>query len=284
VYDRLNVRQRFPTFIATVVVVYTLMEIYPLGLGGLITVVCLDELLRNAVDTSLIFRSTHAIASFVICWISYHFGHMGLNFSLFIFTMVLCFSQVWKASHDPSLLSLSGFSHFSLTIFAHAYITFPMAHCFILLSLFQESVRPILFVIFVVAGGENGALLCGVLSGKHAHPVFPTISPKKSLQGLIGQMITSPLLSLILPHYFDTRLKFSSVEYFIIGIILGAVGIFGDFFESFIKRSLQKKDMSALMPGVGGFLDRMDGLLFSFPVLYYVCLWKKILDAKQGST
>lgn len=125
-------------------------------------------------------------------------------------------------------------------------------------------VSRIVYVIFVTAGGENGGLFFGKLFGRHK--LCRRISPGKTVEGALGQLATSLMVSALFRCYVEIDLPL--LDSLLLGLLLGLVGCVGDLFESFLKRSIGIKDAGHLIPGVGGMLDRMDGLIFNFPVMY----------------
>ncbi len=120
-----------------------------------------------------------------------------------------------------------------------------------------------------VGMGEHGGLLGGALFGSWR--IVPYLSPNKSAQGFIGNLVMSTVVAVGLQHVWSDQLPFpnTTVYHAGLGFALGFVGIIGDLFESYLKRSFQRKDVAAYLPGWGGVLDRIDGLLFNFPLLYY---------------
>jgi len=123
----------------------------------------------------------------------------------------------------------------------------------------------VFFVLATIFAGDTGAYYTGRALGKHK--LSPTISPGKTMEGCIGGLLASVLgamvvRSLILPH-----LKLSHT--LILGIAMGIVGQIGDLCESMIKRAARVKDSGRILPGHGGMLDRIDGLLFAAPLAYY---------------
>ncbi len=100
-------------------------------------------------------------------------------------------------------------------------------------------------------------------------PLAPALSPKKTREGAVGGLLVGALVlagvgRLWLPGLPTWQLA-------VLGACVAIVGIAGDLFESMLKRSADVKDASALIPGHGGMLDRIDSLLFTMP-LYYVAL------------
>ena len=96
----------------------------------------------------------------------------------------------------------------------------------------------------------------------------PAISPKKTIEGAVGGFVAGALVLVVVGHWFlsDMPVAFRAL----LGASLVALGIAGDLFESMLKRSAGVKDSSALIPGHGGVLDRIDALLFAAPVYYVV--------------
>ncbi|MGZ3770671.1 MAG: phosphatidate cytidylyltransferase [Bdellovibrio sp.] len=120
-----------------------------------------------------------------------------------------------------------------------------------------------IFLLSVVFAGDIFAYIFGVLLGKHK--MMPLVSPKKTWEGSFGGIFGSIGASLICWNFFftDQSLWFTLT----LGAISGILGQFGDFFESLLKRVAEVKDSGKIMPGHGGILDRIDGVLFAGPVV-----------------
>ncbi len=118
-----------------------------------------------------------------------------------------------------------------------------------------------LSLLVVVFAGDIGAYMVGVRVGKRK--IIPMISPKKSVEGALGGMFFSLIAGLL------CSLWFSHINTLAFGVLCLATSVaaqYGDFFESLIKRVADVKDSGHLMPGHGGILDRIDGVLFACPV------------------
>lgn len=120
-----------------------------------------------------------------------------------------------------------------------------------------------IFLLAVVFAGDTLAYVFGVLLGKHK--VMPSVSPKKTWEGSIGGILGSVSAGLICWLYLFPENGLT--PFLILGAIAGFAGQFGDFFESLIKRVADVKDSGKIMPGHGGVLDRVDGVLFASPVV-----------------
>ena len=128
-------------------------------------------------------------------------------------------------------------------------------------------------LLFVVFAGDIGAYFVGTNIGKKL--IMPTVSPKKTFEGAIGGLIGSLLAGVICsPFLPNASLLFLCV----LSLAAGVVAQFGDLFESLLKRVADVKDSGRIMPGHGGILDRIDGILFASPIfLFGAILLEKIL-------
>ena len=125
----------------------------------------------------------------------------------------------------------------------------------------------ICYALFAAWGTDIFAFFVGKAIGKHK---FSKVSPKKSIEGCIGGTIGAVTMMLIYTYVANTFWGMQYSYWFIIGmgIILSLVGQIGDFAASSIKRFVDIKDYSNLIPGHGGMLDRIDSLLFLAPFAY----------------
>jgi phosphatidate cytidylyltransferase len=126
---------------------------------------------------------------------------------------------------------------------------------------------PLLLLLAIVVVSDTAQYYTGRLLGRR--PLAPAISPKKTREGAVGGLVGGSLISLILGRWGLPGA--APVACAALGLIVAAAGIVGDLFESQLKRSAGVKDSSAIIPGHGGVLDRIDSWLFAGPV-YYVFL------------
>ena len=111
--------------------------------------------------------------------------------------------------------------------------------------------------------GEAAAFFVGRRLGRHK--LAPQVSPGKTVEGAVAQLVLSVLAALA-PWGVGSMTAAHAVG---VGLVLGVTGQVGDLAESFLKRSAAAKDAGAIVPGHGGLLDRLDSLLFNLPALYY---------------
>jgi phosphatidate cytidylyltransferase len=120
----------------------------------------------------------------------------------------------------------------------------------------DDGVRGIVTFILVTVASDTGGYVAGVLFGRH--PMAPVISPKKSWEGFVGSLAFSAAAGWVLVVYLLDGDWWVGV---VLGLIVGVMATLGDLCESVIKRDLGVKDMSQVIPGHGGLMDRLDSLL-----------------------
>jgi phosphatidate cytidylyltransferase len=147
------------------------------------------------------------------------------------------------------------------TSFALIYLPF-LAGFLILLGHPSDGLERVMTFVILVGCNDTFGYLVGILIGKHL--LVPTISPKKTWEGLIGSIIFTTLGGALCFHYV------LELQWWI-GVAVGLVIVFtatsGDLIESAMKRDLSLKDMGSILPGHGGVLDRLDSVLLSAPAL-----------------
>jgi phosphatidate cytidylyltransferase len=118
----------------------------------------------------------------------------------------------------------------------------------------------LLYTVLVAILSDIGGLVCGkIFKGKK----LTKISPNKTISGSIGSFMFSILL---IPFFYKVQIDQSLVNFFLITIIISLTSQLGDLFISLLKRKAKVKDTSDLLPGHGGVLDRIDGIIFAIPV------------------
>ena len=127
----------------------------------------------------------------------------------------------------------------------------------------------ILYVLFLVWAADVGAYFSGKTWGKAK--LAPNVSPGKSWAGAWGGVTASLILGFIAVYLMDLSL-WMSLQFLVITMLTAMVSIIGDLTESMFKRTRGVKDSSALLPGHGGVLDRIDSLLAAIPVFVFLLL------------
>lgn len=151
--------------------------------------------------------------------------------------------------------------------FGLVWVGFMGAHLYLIRCLPEGNVW-LLILTGITAGSDSGAYYVGRAFGKHK--LSALISPKKTVEGAVGGIVTGVLVASTL-----AVLLLDSVPWLFVvltAIVLGIIGICGDLTESVIKRATGTKDSGTILGGHGGILDRADSMLFAAPVLYYLLL------------
>jgi phosphatidate cytidylyltransferase len=134
----------------------------------------------------------------------------------------------------------------------------------------------LILVLVVVWMGDTGGYFGGRFFGKHR--LAPLKSPKKTWEGAIAGLLASVVGACVWFRYFHADLSGGLVTALACGFLGGISGQMGDLVESVIKRFTGVKDSGVLLPGHGGLLDRIDGVLFAAPVIWLVLSIAKASD------
>ena len=136
----------------------------------------------------------------------------------------------------------------------------------------------VLLALFATFGSDTAAFFIGRALGRHR--LAPSISPGKTWEGAIGGIFGAIIVSLLftLPTLFTLPNSlylqdFSYWQAILLGLLVSIFGQLGDLVESLLKRNMEVKDSGKLLPGHGGFLDRIDSIVFAGIVVYYYVIW-----------
>jgi len=119
---------------------------------------------------------------------------------------------------------------------------------------------------------DTAAFLSGSVWGGQffQRPLAPTVSPKKSIEGVIIGSLVTVVVSVTLVTSFVDPFENLRIEALLLGLVVAAAATFGDLAESLVKRDMGIKDMGSILPGHGGVLDRIDSLLFVAPAAFFL--------------
>lgn len=129
----------------------------------------------------------------------------------------------------------------------------------------EDAPAAVLAAVGGAALNDIGAFAVGVAWGRR--PLVPHISPNKTWEGFLGGLVTATIAGAVVLPLLSTR--FDAGAGAAAGAVAALAAVLGDLFESRLKRALGVKDLGALIPGHGGVLDRVDGILFALPATYY---------------
>ncbi|MBE3076231.1 MAG: phosphatidate cytidylyltransferase [Actinobacteria bacterium] len=147
-------------------------------------------------------------------------------------------------------------------IFVAAYVPLLASFSSLLLAAPDGAKRVIVFIVVTICS-DIGGFAVGVLVGRH--PMVPSISPKKSWEGAAGSVLACVSAGVVTVMVILGGTWWAGAA---LGLAVAVSATVGDLTESMIKRDLGVKDMGNILPGHGGFMDRMDSLLLSAPVAW----------------
>lgn len=185
--------------------------------------------------------------------------------TLALFLIAVLISQTFRFQNDFSKM-LGGIG---VTVFGVLYVVFLGGFLVAMRTGFDNlpnlSTHLLSYFFLVIFASDIGAYFAGRFLGKHK--LAPAVSPGKTVEGLIGGLISAAVAAALATYWFFAELPYKfSIP---LAIVLAGVGVLGDLAESAMKRGAGAKDAASILPGHGGFLDRLDSLLFGAPILYY---------------
>ncbi len=211
-------------------------------------------------EISIFFLATYFFGIVIILQ-TYFYKDQYISEIIFISFIFLCFCVILKKSNIETI---------SFTIFIILYIPF-LTRYLILLRTETKGLLLLLTIFILTWASDTGAYFIGKKLGNLK--LNEEISPKKTIEGSIGGIFFTVIIAIYLGISYININIFNSI---ILGIVVSISGQIGDLFESQVKRKLGVKDSGNILPGHGGVLDRIDSLLFSTPITYF--LYKILLS------
>ena len=190
----------------------------------------------------------------------------GLSATAVVTALLVMFSFVWYLNAEKLIDVVDGVG---ATIFVFAWVGVLGSYALVMASphtfTHRHGLAYLLGAIALTVSNDTGALFIGRWLGKR--PLNARLSPNKTIEGTVGGTVLTLLVgALVLPRMHPWTLT-HGVE---VAVALCVVVPMGDLFESMFKRTLGVKDLGHLLPGHGGMLDRVDGLLFALPTMYFM--------------
>jgi len=148
------------------------------------------------------------------------------------------------------------------------YLPFLLGHAFLLRTI-PYGKQWIFMLLIVVMACDSMAYFVGRKLGRRK--LYPLVSPNKSVEGALGG-IAGAVVGVYLAKFLFLPI-IGLIDGLVIAVVISIAGQVGDLFESLLKRSCGVKDSGTMIPGHGGLLDRLDSLLFVFPLVYYIALY-----------
>lgn len=185
--------------------------------------------------------------------------HIPMELPIVLFSMLLFVLSMPRYNKENNTTTKIGYQ-----LIGVIYCAVPMT---LLLDIFQEEGgKVVLFLLCVIWATDSGALFFGKWLGKRKFAVH--ISPGKTVAGFFGGLLSGGCGALFAGTVFSPG--WTLLDTLAFGLVVSFIGQLGDLAESMLKREAGIKDSGRLIPGHGGFLDRLDSLLFATPVFFLV--------------
>lgn len=234
-------------------------------LVALAVAVAMGEVLSRLRENSYaVPRTLLILLGQLMVWVSFFFGAPGLVAVYVLAVLILMFGRLFhNGRHQPPINYLRDTA---VGIFVLTWI--PLFGSFAAMlshveSPFASGAASIITFMLCVVASDTGGYIAGVMFG--SHPMAPAVSPKKSWEGFAGSIVFGVVTGTL-------GVKFLLHHEPWVGAVMGLLLVFcatlGDLVESQFKRELGIKDMSAILPGHGGLMDRLDGMLPSAMVTW----------------
>ena len=164
------------------------------------------------------------------------------------------------------------FTDCAVTLFGFYYVPFMLSNIFLIRDYGNYGLYFVWLVFISAWGTDTGAFAAGKLFGKHK--LTPLLSPNKTVEGAIGGVVFSAILSFVYGLSVSRMFAVDEINVILFCVVLGITGSvlaqFGDLTASAIKRFTGIKDYGRIFPGHGGVLDRFDSILFTAPAVYLI--------------
>jgi phosphatidate cytidylyltransferase len=246
--------------IAVIAALWFLPPIYLLGIAVLVALLAFREYLDIAARAGAqVSRPAGAVAVALVC---VAVGMPGLPVDVAFAGVTLGLSALALSSASSAAASSGALQSAAISVFAPLYIGLPLG--LLAATRWMLGREAALLLIVTVAISDSLQYYSGRTFGRHL--LAPVVSPKKTIEGAVGGFVGAILSLAVLGNWWLPEMGLAGR--IILGVAVAAVGIVGDLFESLLKRSVDMKDASTIIPGHGGVLDRIDALLFAAPVYY----------------
>ena len=199
------------------------------------------------------------ITSVFIIIITFCFIYLGgFFFNLFLLSIFIISLIEWKNLTNNLLILMLGLIFLLFSIISAYFLR-------------NDNLIYFIFTLLISVSSDLGGYIFGKL---FRGPKLTHISPNKTYSGMIGSYLMSIFLGLIFTFYLQQPfiLEFYSLSLIIIILIISTVNQLGDLLISYFKRKKKIKDTGKLLPGHGGLLDRIDGIIFSIPISFLIQL------------
>jgi phosphatidate cytidylyltransferase len=251
--------------LAILAVIYAAPGYFLIGIG-LLGTICLYEYFSLTRSMGIPVQPLFGYAAYWLLLFALRQGRFPTVVLLALVMLAAFLCAMWRPRQPVReralafMAELSGVFYFALFLYPALAVRYDFGN--------RIGLEWTLILLMVIWTGDTAALVVGKAFGKSQ--LAPVLSPKKTHEGSLAGLAAGLGIAVAMQHFLFPDLPMHHV--IVVSIVLGIFGQLGDLAESMLKRAAQIKDSSHLIPGHGGALDRMDSLLFAFPVLYFYLL------------
>ena len=202
------------------------------------------------------------LTGLILSFGTYLLGHIGQIVGVLVLLVGAVLWQLIEGESRPAVRTIS------TTVFFGLWVGFFGSFAVLLVQLPGVGPLAVLAVIGAAILSDIGGYAFGVTLGRHK--LAPRVSPNKTWEGLLGGLVVATVAGAVVLPLFDER--FSIPIGALIAGTAAVASVVGDLAESMVKRDLGVKDLGDVLPGHGGVLDRVDGIIFALPFGYVVAV------------
>lgn len=232
------------------------------GLGLVAGLIALHELYTLAREHRPLVLAGYV--GFVLALLGLQLGGLPWMVGGILTTLLFSFVLFGLSDVRPSATT-----SFGVTLLGVAWVGAGIGFVLLVRDIPENGFWAVMAVLFTVFAADTAAFFVGRAVGRHK--MSPAISPGKSWEGFVAGVLAAMVVAFLV--LYQDRDEFLSIpETLALGAAVALASVFGDLFESAVKRDLDVKDSGRLLGGHGGMLDRLDALLWAGPAAYYVIL------------
>lgn len=254
--------------------------------GNILLLVCITLSIFGLIEIFKVFKLNRSGLSYIAYFFAVFYYIMLAFYQkdgilLFLIVFLLLLLMFYVLSYPQYNIKEVAITYFSIV-----YVAVTFSFIYLIRSIEKDGIYFVWLIIISSWGSDTCAYCVGMLFGKHK--LAKTLSPRKTLEGLIGGIIGAGVLGFLYSYimnrinininlpflqnsiYLNRDIPLSSVQIGIACAIGSIISVLGDLTASAIKRDYNVKDYGNLIPGHGGILDRFDSVIFTAPALYFI--------------